>query len=302
MQERRFPTFAVIFAMLLFSTSVFAKSPQGSFQKSFSVNGPVDLDVLTSSGDITVRTGGPGTVSVSGKIFVGDGWLSFGGRNEDVSQIEQNPPVQQNGNRIRVDYKGAKNISINFEITVPPDTAVRTHSGSGDQIVEGIRRNLELESGSGDMRLRDISGEVHAQTGSGDLEGRAIAGTIRAEAGSGDVRLEESGDGEVRVHTGSGNIEVKGAKGSLYVEAGSGDVTITGNVASHWSVRTGSGDVRLDLPHEAAFDLDASTSSGDVTVDHPGALEREHHTVKGKVGSGGPPLEVHTGSGDVHIN
>ena len=80
--------------VLFASTTLFASNPQGTFEKTLQVNGPVDLEVLTHSGDVTVRAGSSGSVFIRGKIFVGDRW--FGGRREeDVHAIEQNPPLRQ---------------------------------------------------------------------------------------------------------------------------------------------------------------------------------------------------------------
>jgi DUF4097 and DUF4098 domain-containing protein YvlB len=282
-------------------------SVRGSFQRSFQVTDTVDLEVLTHSGDIKVHSGPAGTVSISGKIFVGDQWFS-GDRQAQVSELEKNPPIRQTGNSIRIDYVNARNISIDYDITVPADTRLRTHSGSGDQTVEGLRSNLELESGSGDMRLNDLTGDLNVHTGSGNVEAQAVTGGFNAEAGSGDIRLNAKGNGDVRVHTGSGNIELRDVRGTVRAEAGSGEITIDGTPTGVWDVRTGSGDVRLRLPEQAAFDLGASTGSGTVTVDHPvtmtiqGNVQRAQRTISGKVRGGGPMLTVHTGSGDVQIN
>jgi hypothetical protein len=282
-------------------------SVRGSFQRSFQVTGTVDLEVLTHSGDIKVHTGPAGSVSISGKIFVGDQWFS-GDRQAQVSELEKNPPIRQTGNSIRIDYVNVRNISIDYDITVPADTRLRTHSGSGDQTVEGLQSNLELESGSGDMRLNDLTGDLQVHTGSGNVEARDVTGDFNAEAGSGDIRLNGRGNGDVRVHTGSGNIELREVRGTVRAEAGSGDITIDGAPTGVWDVRTGSGNVRLRLPSEAAFDLGASTGSGTVTVDHPvtmtiqGNVQRAQRSISGKVRGGGPMLTVHTGSGDVQIN
>jgi hypothetical protein len=282
-------------------------SVRGSFQRSFSVNGTVDLEVLTHSGDIKVHTGPAGSVSISAKIFVGDQWFS-GGRQAEVTELEKNPPIRQTGNSIRIDYVNVRNISIDYDITVPADTRLRAHSGSGDQTIEGLQSNLELESGSGDMRLNDLSGDLHVHTGSGNVEARDVSGPFNADAGSGDIRLSAKGNGDVRVHTGSGNIELRDVHGTVRAEAGSGDITIEGTQTGVWDVRTGSGNVRLRLPSEAAFDLGASTGSGTVTVDHPvtmtvqGNVQRAQRSISGKVRGGGPMLTVHTGSGDVQID
>lgn len=284
-----------------------AASIQGSFERTYQVSGPVTLEVLTRSGDISVRSGPAGTVTVRGKIHVGHDWFT-GNRQGDVSEIEKNPPIRQSGNDIHIDYLNYHDISVDYEITAPAETTVQSHSGSGDQRMEGLRGALNLESGSGDMRLRDVTAEAHVHTGSGDVEARQISGPLTAETGSGDVRADESGSGDVRVHTGSGSIELRGVKGSVRAETGSGDVTVTGTQTGTWELRTSSGNVELELPAGSAFDLDATAGSGSVTIDRPitmvvqGNLERSHHSIRGKVAGGGPELNVHTGSGDVHIN
>ena len=68
-------------------------------------------------------------------------------------------------------------------------------------------------------------------------------------------------------------------------------------------MHTGSGTVQLKLPSDASFDLDAHTSSGSISVEQPhtvqGSIGRKE--IRGRVGSGGVPVEVETGSGDIQI-
>ncbi len=293
-------------AAMLLSTLAFASSrPQGTFERTLQVNGPADLQVFTHSGDIIVRSGPAGSIKISGKIFVADRWL-MGTPTADIQELEKNPPVRQDGNNVRIDYVNLHNISIDYEITVPADTKVQTHTGSGDQTFEGLKSDLDLESGSGDVRLHEVAGPIRLHTGSGDVKGN-IGGAFRAETGSGDIRVEAGGAGDVDVHTGSGNIEIRGVNGMLRADAGSGDIQIEGTQKSNWELHTGSGNVTLRLPRTAAFNLDARTSSGSVTVDQPvtmtvqGRVQEQRKSIVGTVRGGGPSLVVHTGSGDIHI-
>lgn len=292
--------------VVLCVSPVFASTPQGTFDRTLQVNGPVDLEVLTHSGDVTVRAGSSGSVEIHGKIFVGDRW--FGGRrDEDVHAIEQNPPIKQSGNSIRIDYVNYRNISIDYEITVPANTAVRTHSGSGDQTIEGTKGNADVQTGSGDVKMRGVNGEIHLQTGSGDVRAREVSGSVRGGTGSGDVEVAESGPGDIDLHTGSGNIVARGVQGGFHGETGSGDVTAEGTQSGTWDIRTGSGNVHLRLPANAAFDADISSSSGSVTVNSPiemtvqGRIGDNRKSLHGKVRGGGPLLRVRTGSGDIHV-
>ncbi len=302
----RFSLLAIAVAAMFVSSAAFASTPQGTFDKTFQVSGPVDLEVQTHSGDIIVRSGPAGSVSIHGKIFVGDHWL-FGNRHTNVSDIEQHPPLRQEGNSIRIDYVNARDISVDYEITVPEETTIRTHSGSGDQIIEGTRGKVDLQSGSGDVKLTRLTGEIHLQTGSGDVRARKVSGPVRGGTGSGDIEVEETGSGDIDLHAGSGNITARGIQGAFHAEAGSGDITAEGTQTGAWEIRTGSGNVHVRLPANSAFDADLSTSSGTLDVDSPvtmtvqGRVQERRKQIIGKVRGGGPLLTVRTGSGDIHI-
>jgi hypothetical protein len=284
-----------------------ASSPQGTFDRTLSVNGPVDLEVLTHSGDVKVHAdSSSNSVVIHGKIYVGDHWL-MGGREADVHAIEQNPPIHQNGNSIHIDYVDVHNISISYDISVPADTTVRTQTGSGDQEIRGTHGNAEIQTGSGDVRLTSLTGEIQVKTGSGDVRAREVSGAVRGSTGSGDIELEETGPGDIDLRTGSGGIQARGVQGAFRGETGSGDITAEGTQSGSWELHTGSGNVHVHLPPNAAFDADISTSSGSLDVGSPvemtvqGRIGEPHKSIQGKVRGGGPLLRVRTGSGDIHI-
>jgi len=298
-------------------------SAEGSFQRSLSVTGPVSLDVATGSGSIQVSTGGSNQVQVTGHIRVTE-W--FGGNaDEKVRRLEANPPIQQSGNSIRVghidDPELRHNVSISYELVVPAQTDLRSHTGSGNQTVDGVHGPLDVSTGSGGLKVYNISDAVRADTGSGDIEITHVKGFVRAKTGSGSIeatdigggfeadtgsghiRLEQTAPGAVRASTGSGRLELRGVNGSLEAKAGSGTIRADGNPSGAWTVHTGSGSVQLKFPTEAAFDLDAHTSSGSISVDHPvtvqGSIGRKE--VRGRVRGGGVPVEIETGSGNIEI-
>jgi hypothetical protein len=293
-------------AVLLASTFAAASTPQGHFEKTFQVTGPVDLEVQTRSGDVIVRSGAAGSVSIRAKIYVGDHWL-FGDRHTDVSDVEQHPPLRQDGNSIHIDNVSVRNISVDYEITVPVDTTIRARSGSGNETIEGTHGKADVQTGSGDVKLSQLTGEIRIQTGSGNVRALEIAGPIRGGAGSGDIEVHEIASGDIDLHTGSGNVTVRGIQGTFRAEAGSGDITAEGKQEGAWEIRTGSGNVHVRLPANAAFDADISTSSGTLDVDAPitmtvqGRVQETRKQIAGKVRGGGPLLTLRTGSGDIHI-
>ncbi|MGC1969643.1 MAG: DUF4097 family beta strand repeat-containing protein [Candidatus Acidiferrales bacterium] len=299
-------------------------SDEGHFDRTLAVSGPVDLDVQTGSGEITVRVGDSAKVEVHGRIHANHGL--FGGDVEQrIHEIEANPPVEQTGNTIRVghienrDWKN--NISISYELVIPAQTKLHSESGSGDQSVDGISGPADGSSGSGSVRFSNIGAETHVRTGSGDIELNAIHGPARATAGSGgiraigiaggltassgsgNVRLEQTAAGDVEIGTGSGDVEIKGAKGAVKVQTGSGSITAQGDPAGDWRLHTGSGNVSVELPQQAAFNLVARTSSGSIDSSREIAVQGKlsPRELEGKVGGGGPTVELSTSSGSIQI-
>jgi hypothetical protein len=322
-------TFPALLALVLSLAATMASRParasdDGHFDRTLSVTGAVDLDVQTGSGEISVRTGDSSKVEIHGRIHANHGW--FGAEAEQrVHEIEANPPIEQNGNTIRVghieNHGWKNNISISYELVVPVQTKLRSESGSGDQVIAGIAGPADASSGSGRLRLSNIGAETHARTGSGDIElngiqGAAkvvagsgsiraigIAGALTASSGSGSVKFEQTAAGDVEIGTGSGDVEIKGAKGALKVQTGSGSITAQGNPSGDWRLHTGSGDVTVELPQQAAFNLVARTSSGSIDSSREIAVQGKlsPRELQGKVGGGGPTVELSTSSGSIQI-
>ena len=315
-------------ALLLVATTAVARAAaEGSFERTLKVTGPVELDVSTGSGHIDVRTGDSSTVRIRGTIRASSGrWLSSDADAERrVRYLESNPPIEQSGNYVKIghteDRELMRNVSISYDLVVPAETRLRSNTGSGSQSIAGLRGpvkadtgsgnlriddigdELEAHTGSGNIEIRSVKGRLHAQTGSGPIRATDIAGGFVATTGSGDVRLEQSSPGDGKVDTGSGTVEIHGLRGGLRVETGSGGISVEGDPTGDWSLHTGSGGVVARVPSEAAFDVDAHTSSGHISTTHSIAVQGTvgRGELRGKVGQGGARLELRTGSGNIQI-
>lgn len=299
---------------------------EGHFDKTLTVSGPVEMDVATGSGNITVRTGDSGKVEIHARIHADNSWFSDGRDAESrIQYIEQHPPVEQNGNTITIghetDREVMRHISISYEITTPAQTRLRSATGSGNQTVDGVAGPVESTTGSGDVKLSsigsdataragsgditlsNIKGTVHAGSGSGTIHAEGVAGAMNASTGSGDIVLSQTGSGDVEASSGSGTVEINGVKGAVRVGTGSGNIRAQGTPTGNWRLRTGSGDLTVELPQQTSFELYAHTSSGSIDSKFPITVQgtispRDLH---GQVGSGGPTVELRTSSGTIHI-
>ncbi|RZV39368.1 MAG: hypothetical protein EX272_00160 [Chromatiales bacterium] len=287
-----------------------ARAAKGSFEQTLSVDEPILLDVSTGSGSIIIEAGAVDRVEIVGHVKVGKSWFR---RSEDNAQelldrVLAEPPIELDGDSLRVGYlkgRGLKgNISISYEITVPATTRVKSDTGSGSMTIEGVAEVVEADSGSGSVTLNNISGSAVADTGSGSIRANGIAGAFEGDTGSGSITLTQSGPGDVRVSTGSGSIELHNIDGALHARAGSGRIRVDGRQRGTWDLDTGSGSVQIDLPDDAAFQLDAESSSGSIVIDHPvmvqGKISKRH--IRGDVRGGGDLLRIDTSSGGIRVN
>lgn len=300
---------------------------EGSFDRTLKVSGAVDLTVSTGAGAISVRAGDASSVHVSAKIRVREGWhITEKEAQEKVKKLEANPPVEQQGNTIKIgeirDEDLRQNVSISYEVTTPAETRLHSSTGSGSQTVDGVHGPVEANTGSGGLRishigaelhattgsgtitLDDIKGSVRANTGSGGIRATGVAGGLTAQTGSGSVELEQTAAGDVDVQTGSGGIDLRGVHGKLHARTGSGSIHAEGVPSSEWRMHTGSGGVTIHLPADAAFDLEASAGSGSVSTTHEltvSGLIGGRHELHGKAHGGGPLISASTSSGSIRV-
>lgn len=273
------------------SLATVAFAADNNFDRTLSVSGKPNVSVATGSGYIHLNAGSDSQVHVVAHLHAGSGW--WGGGSGDVQsridQIVANPPIQQSGNTITIGERHSgdryRNISIDYEITLPRGSEINAATGSGDIESQGVGDGIRADSGSGSVRLRGVHGAAMLQTGSGDIE-----------------LQEDGGQGEIRAQTGSGSIRLGNIDGPLHAQTGSGDIEASGKITGDSKIETGSGSVRLTLG-SAGYTLDASTGSGTIHTQSPismnGDLNRHHIT--GTVNGGGPTLRIVTGSGDIDI-
>lgn len=274
-------------ATLAITATAFAA--EGSFDRTLNVGSSPNLSVSTGSGYIRLKPGSDNQVHIVGHIHGNNSWMS-GDLEGRIHQIASNPPIVQSGNEISIGQRHGdndlyRNISIDYDVTLP--------KGS----------NINAATGSGDLTVDNVGATLKGQTGSGSVHATGIRGAATLGSGSGDVDLQQTGPGDVRAETGSGSVHLSGVNGGLKASTGSGDIEVAGQPATDWKLSTGSGSIRMTLGSGAKFNLVADTGSGSVNVSQPitmqGSLNRHHIT--GSVNGGGPLVHANTGSGDITV-
>jgi beta-lactamase regulating signal transducer with metallopeptidase domain len=269
------------FGHALFLRASIADPAETTFDRNLTFSGKLDLSVFTGSGSITFTRGAANQIHIHGIVKVN--------HNDDPAQPQQiaaNPPIEQQGNTIRIGghQENLHNISISYEIEAPADSALNAATGSGNITDTGVGQDAKLTTGSGNVTATGIEGGFKIQTGSGNI---AIDGT---------------GQGDAKAQTGSGNIDLKGVHGSLLAQTGSGGIRAAGTPSSPWRLSTGSGTIELSTAN-APIDLDATVGSGSIST-HAATMQTaaDKHHMHVQLNGGGPEVRVETGSGSIRVD
>ncbi len=196
-------------------------------------------------------------------------------------------------------------VSVDYKVWVPEQAGVEIKSVSGDVSVAAIGGKAKIDSVSGnvglsgaagaevkivsgDLKMENIAGDAYLKTVSGDIDVTKVKGSIEADAVSGDIKLLGVSD--------AATIDVKTVSGNVTYE---GDL----KAGAHYELKTHSGDVRLTIPADSTFDLEASTFSGDIDSDFAITTSGKisPREIRGTVGRGGATLVLKSFSGNVDL-
>jgi len=195
-------------------------------------------------------------------------------------------------------------------------------SRSGDIHVTDVKGSFDLEGRGGDVQLENIAGPVtvNGEFG-GTIEFRALAKPMRFNSSRTDFHVEavpgsitmdlgnlrlQNVSGPVRFRTGTRDIQATDVSGALDLTIDRGDVTVTvgKTPVPKIDVHTRNGEITLALPEKAEFQLDGSTSQGDVDNEFGGGLQTQSNgraaTIKGHIGNG-PLVTVGSDRGMISV-
>lgn len=247
-------------------------------ERTFHTPLPLELEVGIPSGDIEVET----TEGEESNITVdGDDRL--------LEEVE----VRHDGDRIVVAYRGKGKFGFSLSpltlvfgselrvrASIPHGAGVKVKTASADTKLEGHFGPLGINSVSGDVRAR------------GEIAGSASLKTV-----SGDANLDRV-EGDLSAHTVSGDLRIGPIAGSADLKTVSGDLRLQSVTVGDIRFSSVSGDIEIGIADGSALDVDAGSTSGDLSSEVALASE----PVPGE-GDSAPTvvLRGRTVSGDVKV-
>jgi len=312
------PVFATI---LLIAGCGTGAASNGSFDRTYTVTGPIRLDLSNASGQIHITGTAGNTVHIHGEVRA-RGFL-FNNPEKQVRELSANPPIEQRPDIIRVgkNLSDLNGVSVDYTIELPRNAEVSTKVASGSQTISNlqgpvkidsasgtievskIERSVQVNSASGSIRAQDLGDDFHASTASGSISATSVKGDVRIHGISSSMNISGPG-ARVEATTTSGTVEVSGAGSDVIASSVSGRVVVHGNPSgnSYWNLKTTSGTVEVGVPASANFHLSAQAVSGNINAGIPIVIEdQDKHSLRARVGNAGGRVEIHTVSGGIRV-
>lgn len=298
-----------------------ASAADNTFDRTFTISGPVRLELSNSSGNVDIRGTADGKVHVHGRVT--KGWTLWGSAEKNVQEAVSNPPVELRGDTVLIGKETSwlKNVSIDYQIEVPHDTEIDAGIASGGITIDQVRgpvkcssasgyvhvyrvdRETQLSAASGSIEVSGIGGILRVSTASGSVNLADVKGEIQATAVSGSIRIVNPG-ARVEASNVSGSINVAGANYDVRAHVISGPIEVRGNPSGNrfWDLKTVSGSVEIRVPPNSSFLLSADATSGDIRTNLPVMIEEQgKHSLRAHVGNSAGRVEVHTVSGGISV-
>ena len=227
----------------------------------------------------------------------------------DVNVSEMGAPVTISANHGDVDVSGIDG-SVTLHMN-DDDGSVTLHSIHGGASVEGHSGDIDISDVTGDLTLQ---GDFFGSTNLEHINGPIHFTTTRTQFSAARLDDEFNVDkdslnasellGPVVLKTENKNITLDRIQGSADVSNRNGSVELThAPPLSPISIQNQHGSVDLGLPGGVGFTLNAQTRNGDMENDFDLSPvgENDVHTLRGRIGGGGPTVTITTTDGDVTV-
>ena len=304
-----------LFALVGFLASSLLAAPariERLVEKTFTVSGTGTLKVETHGGAIEVMPSAGSEVKVTAKQRI---------RADSDAEADQlleklTLTMEQDGNEVRLVSKYEKRpfafsgswppVNVDFVVSVPKAFASDLKTSGGSITVGDLEGPAKLHTSGGNIKLGKMGGSVDAHTSGGNVSLASARAGVQLRTSGGNISAGPV-NGPAEISTSGGNINVDSVESALRARTSGGNIraAITGPLKEECVLTTSGGTVRVNVDKAAAFQLDASTSGGNVdaqgltlTTDK---ITTGRSKLAGAVNGGGPLLKLRSSGGGISV-
>lgn len=173
------------------------------------------------------------------------------------------PEVNQDGNAVSIRIKYPKKKKKNFGMSWLKAELKTT-------LVLPRKCAVELNVVDGDVSATGLSGSLGFHLVDGDLELSGCSGAYDIRTVDGNITVVD-GKGTLETHTVDGDVSATGAFDTVVVKTTDGDAVVRvmdiEKMTANWRLGSVDGDLKLILPENLSFRLEAGSMDGDIDLE-----------------------------------
>ncbi len=200
------------------------------------------------------------------------------------------------------------NCGTKFMLKVPKKVILDNIVTSNASIrVEAITGNSRVKTSNGSIRVWGVDGSLEATTSNASIEVGQFTGAADLRTSNGRIKADGVRGG-FDARTSNASIDASVAElepgRPLTLESSNGSISLTLDTwkSNDIKARTSNASVNVRLPDKGAADLYLNTSNGNISTDFEITTSQfSKNRIVGKLGGGGPRLDLSTSNGNVRL-
>jgi hypothetical protein len=261
----------------------------GQRTETFSCDSPVQVSVVTRSGDVTIHAIEGETLEVTlsadstkYEYLLETAQISFDA-NSKLLVIHTQPDNADGSFRSLgkiskkswFDFGGS---DLDLLIVLPTNSSLTVKTISGDVSILGDLSDVGVSSISGDVSASDSCDNLDVKTTAGEVSTGKVRDHLKCRSVSGDVKCS-------------------GTAAMTEINSASGDITLLANQPGDINVKSVSGDVKIRVARGLAVDINGNSISGglgtNIELDSSGDVRSDEEVIA---------IKVTTVSGDIRVD
>jgi len=274
------------------------------FHYSYPLQSGAQLELTNTNGSVEISGWDRDSVDVSGTKYASD--------QNALNDIKVKVSASGNRASIATEMPGSHwhgSWGVRFHVRVPRKIRLeRAETTNGSVTVEDLEGGGRIRSTNGRLSLARLSGDYDVQTTNGSIQVDDCTGAEKAETTNGAIRGRIK-QGAIQAQSTNGTLDLAIEKPldarPMRLSTTNGSLTLAmaefhGNPIS---AETSHGSVTLRLPGDTNANLEAETSMASITSDLSlsSVEERSKHSLRARLGSGGPSISASSNMGSIRI-
>jgi DUF4097 and DUF4098 domain-containing protein YvlB len=220
----------------------------------------------------------------------------------DVSLEKSSGPVQLQATNAQIDISG---VGVTNSTTVNQRVVQIEHAHNSRIRLQAIKGSVAINANGSRVEAEEVNGDFSIDSSSDRIRVNRINGVLQIKSNNGSVEVEEV-NGPTTVEA-TRDVTIRNFRGPLSVTSRQGMISLatTEKLSADVKASNDRGKIRLSLPEDGGFRLDANTGNGKVKVR---GFERivwsreEKSLATGyNISASAPQVSLHSGSGEIQL-